>query len=78
MRNRNLNVENRGIAKKWGIVLAVLVVLAGVGYPVYFNWWDHHNCTESGGSWNEADDKCVEPAGADIPNTSKSKVDEPG
>ena len=59
------------------LLLAALVVLvAGFVYPRYFDWWDHDNCAESGGTWDEAHDKCVEPRNADIPNTSKTPHDE--
>ena len=50
--------------KAWVWAAAVAVVLAIVGYPFYFNWWDHKNCQESGGTWNEAQGECVEPRGA--------------
>lgn len=54
------------------LIVGGAVLIAAVGYPFYFNWWDHKNCQESGGFWDEAQDKCVEPSGADIPNTEKS------
>jgi hypothetical protein len=60
------------------IALAVVVALVALLYPHYFNWWDHRNCTESGGTWNEAQDKCVEPRGADIPDTKPSVYDDGG
>ena len=77
MDNPDLKVENRRMGRRWGIVLAVAVVLAGVGLPFYFNWWDHKNCSDSGGTWSAADDKCVEAAGANIPDTEKAKHDQP-
>ena len=60
---------------KVGIALGAAVLIAAVGYPFYFNWWDHHNCTESGGFWDEKQDECVEPDHADIPNTSNTPHD---
>ena len=61
------------------ILLAVLVVIVGAFiYPRYFDWWDNENCTESGGTWNEEQDKCIEPRNADIPNTSPAPHDEGG
>jgi hypothetical protein len=63
--------------KLW-IVLGAAVILAAVGYPFYFNWWDHKNCQESGGTWNEAQGKCVEPRGADIPGTENALHDRGG
>lgn len=61
--------------RKVAIALGAAVLLAAVAYPVYFNWWDHHSCSESGGFWDEAQDKCIEPDHADIPNTSESALD---
>jgi hypothetical protein len=58
--------------KPWVWAAAVAVVVALVGYPFYFNWWDHKNCQDSGGNWNEAAGKCVEPPHADIPGTEGS------
>jgi hypothetical protein len=56
------------------LALAVLVIVVAVFiYPRYFNWWDNKNCSESGGTWSEAQGECVEPRGADIPNTEKSR-----
>jgi hypothetical protein len=55
-----------------GLIVGGAVLIAAVGYPFYFDWWDHRSCRESGGFWDEAQDKCVEPEGADIPNTEKS------
>jgi hypothetical protein len=62
--------------KPW-IIVGAAVLIAAVGYPFYFNWWDHKNCSESGGTWNEAQGECVEPRNADIPNTSKAVHDQP-
>jgi hypothetical protein len=56
------------------LALAALVVIVGAFvYPRYFNWWDNKNCSESGGTWVEAQGECVEPRGTDIPNTEKSR-----
>jgi hypothetical protein len=54
------------------VIVGAAVLIAAVGYPFYFSWWDHRNCSESGGTWNEQLDECVEPRNADIPNTEKS------
>jgi hypothetical protein len=62
-------------ATKVGIALGAVVLIAAVAYPMYFNWWDHHSCAQSGGSWNESRDECVEPDNADIPNTRESAMD---
>jgi hypothetical protein len=59
-----------------GVMVAV-VVAALVGYPYYFDWWDHKSCAESGGTWNEAQDECIEPLDADIPDTGKSLHSQP-
>ncbi len=56
--------------KPW-IIIGIAVLIAAVGYPFYFNWWDHKNCRESGGQWNESQGECIEPRGADIPKTSR-------
>ena len=63
--------------KPW-IIVGAAVLIAAVGYPFYFNWWDHRNCSESGGTWNEAQNECVEPRNADIPDTSKAMHDQGG
>ena len=63
--------------KPW-IIVGTAVVIAAVGYPFFFNWWDHKNCSASGGSWNEAQDKCIEPRNADIPNTESALHDQGG
>jgi hypothetical protein len=38
--------------------------VVAVAYPFYFNWWDHKNCRDGGGTWNEAQGKCMEPRNA--------------
>jgi len=60
--------------RKWWpyVVIGVAAVIVSVAYPVYFNWWDHKNCRDSGGRWNEAAGECVELRNTDIPNTSGS------
>jgi hypothetical protein len=51
--------------------LAAIVVIVALAYPHYFRWWDGRSCRESGGSWSETQDKCIEPRNTDIPNTEK-------
>ena len=63
--------------KPW-IIIGAAVLIAAVVYPIYFNWWDHKNCSESGGTWNEAQGECIEPRNADIPNTSNAPHDQGG
>jgi hypothetical protein len=48
---------------------AALAMTLAWGYAAYFNWWDVSQCAQSGGNWDEARDECIEPRGADIPNT---------
>ena len=64
--------------RKWWPYLTIggALVIVAVGYPAYFNWWDHKNCRESGGHWNEAAGECVEPRDADIPDTRGSPAHE--
>ena len=52
--------------RKWWPYLAIggTGLLVIFGYPAYFDWWDHKNCRESGGNWNEAQGACIEPANA--------------
>jgi hypothetical protein len=69
-RRKEAPMSKRNV-KLAAIVVAALLI-AAVGYPYYFDWWDHKNCSESGGTWNEAQGECIEPRGADIPNTEKS------
>jgi hypothetical protein len=58
---------------KLAAIVGVAVLAAAIGYPMYFNWWDHKNCSESGGTWNEARDECIEPRGTNIPDTELSR-----
>jgi hypothetical protein len=57
---------------KLAAIVVAAVLIAAIGYPYYFDWWDHKSCEESGGTWNETRDACIEPRGADIPDTEKS------
>jgi hypothetical protein len=50
--------------RPWVWFAAVVVVAGAVGYPYYFDWWDHKNCRDSGGTWNEAQGACIEPKNA--------------
>jgi hypothetical protein len=63
--------------KPW-IIIAAAITIAAVAYPFYFNWWDHKNCSESGGIWDEAQGKCIEPRGAHIPDTEPAGYDSGG
>lgn len=54
---------------KLGVIVVVALLIAVIGYPFYFKWWDHKTCEESGGRWDEAQGACIEPRGADIPDT---------
>jgi hypothetical protein len=60
--------------RKWWpyVVIGLAAVIVSVAYPMYFKWWDHKSCQDSGGHWNEAAGKCVEPRNADIPATEGS------
>jgi hypothetical protein len=51
------------------IALAGMVVgiVLAVGYARYFNWWDVDNCSDSGGVWNEAQGRCIEPSATPTP-----------
>jgi hypothetical protein len=68
---RSGSLVNRRRLKPW-IIVGTAVIIAAVAYPFYFDWWDHRTCQESGGTWNEARGECVEPRGAEIPDTEKS------
>jgi hypothetical protein len=57
--------------KPW-IIVGTAVIIAAIAYPFYFDWWDHRTCQESGGTWNDARNECVEPRGAEIPDTERS------
>jgi len=52
---------------------AVMVLIA---YPAYFNWWDHKNCRDSGGPWNETRDQCVEPDNARFESSGSSTFED--
>jgi len=56
----------------WTIGAAAVIV--SVAYPMYFRYWDHRSCVDSGGQWNQAERACIEPRNADIPDTSGSKT----
>jgi hypothetical protein len=60
--------------RKWWPYIAIggAVVIVSIAYPAYFRWWDHRSCQDSGGHWNEASGECIEPRGADIPDTKGS------
>ena len=66
-----MNKRNAAVA-----VMVVVVVAAAIGFPYYLSWWDHKNCSESGGTWSEAQDACIEPRNADIPDTRGSAAHE--
>lgn len=54
------------------IIMVAAIIIAAVGYPYYFTWWDHKNCAESGGTFNEARGECIEPRNTNIPDTQES------
>jgi hypothetical protein len=60
--------------RKWWPYLAIgsAAVIVSVAYPLYFNWWDQKSCHDSGGNWNEAAGKCIEPRNTNIPDTEGS------
>lgn len=60
------------------LLAVIVVVVGGLIYPRYFDWWDGRNCAASGGTFDEAQDKCIEPRNADIPNTGTAAHDEGG
>jgi len=64
--------------RKWWpyLVVAGVVVIAGAAFPLYSSWWDHKNCRESGGNWNESAGECIELPNADIPDTRGSAAHE--
>ena len=49
--------------------IGVAAVIVSVAYPMYFRYWDHRSCVDSGGQWNQAERACIEPRNADIPDT---------
>jgi hypothetical protein len=59
---------------KWWPYVAIgsAAVIVSLAYPIYFNWWDHRSCHDSGGQWNESADECIEPEGANIPHSEGS------
>lgn len=65
------DLNNKRKLKPW-LIVGAAVLIAAIGYPFYFKWWDHKTCEESGGTWNEAQKACIEARGADIPDTEKS------
>jgi len=56
----------------WTIGAAAVIV--SIAYPVYFRYWDHRSCEDSGGRWNQAEHACIEPRNANIPDTEGSKT----
>ena len=62
--------------KPWVWVAVVAVIAGAVGYPYWFNYWDHKNCQESGGTWNEGQGKCVEPKNARFESSGSSKFED--
>jgi hypothetical protein len=71
---KDVALEVRMNMSRWWPYLAIggVVLVLFIAYPLYFNWWDHKSCRDSGGTWNEAAGQCVEPRNADIPDTRGS------
>jgi hypothetical protein len=67
--------------KKWWpyLTIGIAAVVVSIAYPVYFRWWDHKSCQESGGQWSSQQRECIEPENTNIPDTQGSKTfeDEP-
>jgi hypothetical protein len=62
--------------RKWWpyLTIGAAAVIVSVAYPVYFRWWDHRSCHDSGGEWNSAQHECIEPRNTNIPATEGSKT----
>lgn len=69
----NMELSKRNVY----ILLAALAVVVAILYRPLFAWWDDKSCTESGGTYSEEQNKCIEPRNADIPNTSPAVPDAP-
>jgi hypothetical protein len=56
-----MSVSKRDV---WAAVCGMVIGMAiSAGWVSYFNWWERHNCSGSNGTWNETEERCIEPSG---------------